>query len=62
MKCRNMGMPTNNNMVYTLCFVKDQVLIAQDYDDKNYKMRKLIENTRNWYKKEYIVSEENNET
>ena len=48
MKCRNMGMPTDNIMVNTLCFADDQVLIAQDYDDMNYMTCKFIEEYQKW--------------
>ena len=47
-KCRNMGVPIGDNMLYTLCFADDQVIIAQDYDDINYMTRKLIEEYQKW--------------
>ncbi|XP_030751029.1 uncharacterized protein LOC115878622 [Sitophilus oryzae] len=39
-KCRIVGVPIGDNMLYTLCFADDQVIIAQDYDDINYMTRR----------------------
>ncbi|XP_060527378.1 uncharacterized protein LOC132702628 [Cylas formicarius] len=47
-KCRNMGIPLNNANIYTLSFADDQVIMAQDYDDVEYMMRKLIEEYKKW--------------
>lgn len=47
-KCGNMGMPLNESILYTLCFADDQIVIAQDHDDMNYMMRKLIEEYEKW--------------
>lgn len=41
-------MPLDNKMQYTLCFADDQMLIAQDYEDVNYMIRKLIEEYQKW--------------
>ena len=43
-----MGLPTDNNMVYTVCFVNGQVLIAQDYEDINYMTLKVREKYQKW--------------
>lgn len=32
-KCKNMGIPINNNTVYTLSFAYDQLVLAQEYED-----------------------------
>jgi len=45
-KCKNMGIPINNNMIYSLSFADDQLLITQDYDDMEYMTRKLTEEYR----------------
>lgn len=47
-KCKNMGLPLNDNVLYTLCFADDQILVAQDYEDMNYMTRKLIEEYTKW--------------
>lgn len=47
-KCRNMGLPINNNTIYTLSFADDQLVLAQDYDDIEYMTRKLIEEYKKW--------------
>ena len=41
-------MSTDNNTMYTLCFVDNQVLIAQEYGDINYMACKLIEEYQRW--------------
>ena len=39
-----MSLPLNgDNLLYALSFAHDQVLLAQDNEDVNYMMRKLIE-------------------
>ncbi|XP_060522514.1 uncharacterized protein LOC132699683 [Cylas formicarius] len=43
-----MGIPLNNANIYTLSFADDQVIMAQDYDDVKYMMRKLIEEYKKW--------------
>lgn len=47
-KCRNMGLPLNEHILYTLCFADDQIVIAQEYDDMEYMTRKLIEEYNKW--------------
>lgn len=32
--CRNMGLPLNERTLYTLCFADDQILIAQEDDNR----------------------------
>lgn len=38
-----MGIEMNNKYIYILQFADDQVVIANDKDDMQYMMRKLIE-------------------
>jgi len=47
-KCRTMGLPLNENTLYTLSFADDQVVISQDYEDLEYMTRKLIEQYDKW--------------
>lgn len=47
-KCRDMGIPLENNNLFTLCFADDQIVIAQDYEDLEYMARKLIEEYEKW--------------
>jgi hypothetical protein len=42
-----MGIPIQNTRVYSLNFADDQVLIAQDYDDMEFMVRKLKEEYEN---------------
>lgn len=47
-KCSNMGIPLNDNIIYTLCFADDQIVLAQDQHDIEYMTRKLIEEYDKW--------------
>jgi hypothetical protein len=42
-KCRNMGITIGDNVIYTLHFADDQLIIALDMDNIGYLTRKLIE-------------------
>ena len=44
-----MGVPSGDfETPFTLCFADDQVVVAQDQDDAEYMMRKLVEEYRKW--------------
>lgn len=43
-----MGIPLNEEHLYTLSFADDQIVMAQDYEDLEYMTRKLIEEYNNW--------------
>jgi hypothetical protein len=47
-RCQPMGIPIQNTHVYSLNFVDDQVLIAQDYNDTEFMARKLKEEYEKW--------------
>lgn len=47
-KCEGMGIPIGDRTLYTLHYADDQVVIAQDYDDAEYMMRKLSEEYSKW--------------
>ena len=48
-KCSGMGVPLGDlETLFTLCFADDQVVVAQDQDDAEYMMRKLVEEYRKW--------------
>ncbi|KAJ4449978.1 hypothetical protein ANN_01385 [Periplaneta americana] len=47
-KFKDVGIPTENSTIYTLSFGDDQLIIAQDYEDKEYMTRKLIEEYNKW--------------
>jgi hypothetical protein len=48
MKCQPIGIPIQNTYVYSLNFVDDQVLLAQDHDEMEYMVRKLKEEYEKW--------------
>lgn len=50
-KCRGMGMPLNNNTLYTLCFAGNQSVLVQDCNDQEYMTCKLIEKYSKWGQK-----------
>lgn len=60
-KCKNMGLKVGEDMLYSLYFADDQVVIAEDEDDLSYMVRKLQEAyhqaglTINMNKSEYLV-------
>lgn len=43
-----MGIPLIDNFLFTVSFADDQVVIAPDYDDLNFMMRKLISEYKSW--------------
>jgi hypothetical protein len=43
-----MGVPNENTFVNPLNFADGQVLLAQDYDDREYMARKLKEENEKW--------------
>ena len=45
---KGMGVLVNSTALYTLCFVDDQILIAQDYKDLSYMTRKLFKEYKKW--------------
>ena len=47
-KCSNMDIQIGNEILYTLLFADDQVLIAEDEDDASYMVRKLKEKNVKW--------------
>ena len=48
-KCEKMGVKlTNEKYIFNLLFVIDQVVIAQDEEDIEYLMRKLLDAYREW--------------
>lgn len=47
-KCAGMGIPMENDTLYSLQFADDQVILAQDYEDLQYMTRKLIEEYSKW--------------
>ena len=48
-KCGGMGVPLSEvETLFTLCFADDQVVVAQDQDDAEYMIRKLVEEYRKW--------------
>lgn len=47
-KCSKMGQEIGENTIYTLVFADDQLLIADDYEDMEYMIRKLKEEYNKW--------------
>lgn len=47
-KCGKIGIPINENTIYSLSFADDQVVIEQDLDEIDYMTRKLIEEYDQW--------------
>lgn len=47
-KCKGMGIPLNENILYTLSFADDQIVLAQDMEDLEYMTRKLVEEYEGW--------------
>ena len=47
-KCGGMGIPIDDEVLYTLLFADDQVLLATDRDDISYMLRKLKEEYNKW--------------
>lgn len=47
-KCKNMGVRLNDEKIHTLLFADDQLILAEDEDDANYMLRKLIEEYEQW--------------
>jgi hypothetical protein len=47
-KCAKMGLDIQDTTIYSLLFVDDQLLIAQDYEDLEYMTRKLIDEYELW--------------
>lgn len=48
LKCKGMGIPLNENILYTLSFADDQIVLAQDIEDLEYMTRKLVEEYEKW--------------
>jgi hypothetical protein len=42
-KCAKMGLEIQDTTIYTILFADDQLLIAQDYEDLEYKTKQLID-------------------
>jgi len=47
-KCAKMGLEIQDTTIYTMLFADDQLLIAQDYVDLEYKTKKLIDEYELW--------------
>jgi hypothetical protein len=47
-KCRNMGVQLGRDYIQTLLFADDQVVLAEDEEDVEYMLRKLIEEYDKW--------------
>lgn len=47
-KCSGMGIPVGGEIMYTLLFADDQVIVAGDMDDLSYMLRKLKDEYEKW--------------
>jgi len=47
-KCAKMGLEIQDTTIYTMLFADDQLLIAQDYEDLVYMIKKLIDEYELW--------------
>jgi hypothetical protein len=47
-KCARLGLETEDMTIYSMLFADDQLLIAQDYEDLEYIIRKLTDEYELW--------------
>jgi hypothetical protein len=62
-KCARIGLEIQDTTIYSLLFVDDQLITAQDYEDLEYMTRKLIEEYVVWvlklhFKRKYLHLED----
>lgn len=47
-QCRDMGIKMDDETLNSLLFVDDQVIVAEEKDNKNYMFRKRVEGCEKW--------------